>query len=49
MDGTGGYYGEWNKSIREWQFSYGFTYAWTVMRNSERDYKEKEGNWVGKN
>ena len=42
MDGTGGHYAEQNKSIRERQLSYGFTHMWNI-RNSERDYKEKEG------
>ena len=48
MVGIGGYYAEWNKSIRERQSSYGFTHMWNI-RNSERDYMGKEGNWVGKN
>ena len=43
MVGTGGYYAEWNKSVRERQSSYGFTHTW-IIRNSVRDYKGKEGN-----
>ena len=42
VDGTGGYYAEGSKSIREGQ-SYGFTHT-GIIRNSERDYKGKEGN-----
>ena len=45
MDGTGGYYAEWNKSIEEGQLSYGLTHMGNI-RNSERDYKRNEGNWV---
>ena len=45
IDGTGGYYAEWNKSIRERQLSYGFTYMWNI-RNSQREGKEE--SWMGK-
>ena len=31
MDGPGGQYAKWNKSIRERQISYDFTYMWNLM------------------
>ena len=46
MDGTGGYHAEWSKSIRG-QSSYGFTHTGNI-KNSEWDFKGKEGKWVGK-
>ena len=44
--GTGGYYTS-ETSQSEKRQSYGFTHMWNI-RNSKRDYKGKEGNWVGK-
>ena len=46
MDGTGGYYAEQNKSIRERQL-YGFTHVWNI-RNSAEDHREREGKQNGK-
>ena len=42
MDGTGGDYAEWNKSSRESQLSYGFTYLWNIRNNME-----DTGRWKG--
>ena len=42
MDGTGGYYAEQNKSIRERQLSYGFIQMRNI-RNSTEDHRGKEG------
>ena len=42
MDGTGRYYAEQNKSIRERQLSYGFTYMWNI-RNSMEDIRRSKG------
>ena len=42
MDGTGGYYAEQNKSIRERQLSYGFTHMWNI-RNSAEYHRERDG------
>ena len=47
MDGTGGYYAERNKSIRERQLSYGLTYMWNIRNNAE-DHREREGKLNGK-
>ena len=47
VDDTGGYYAEWRKSIGGGQPLYGFTHMGNI-RNNERDYKRKEGTWVGK-
>ena len=46
MDGTGGDYAEWNKSSRESQLSYGFTYLWSI-RNNTKDMGcwRGEGSW----
>ena len=46
MNGTGEYYAEWSKSIREGQSLYGFTHMGNI-KNSERDYRGKERKWVG--
>ena len=46
IGGTGRYNAEQSKPIRG-QSSYGFTHMGNI-RNSENDYKGKEGNWVGK-
>ena len=42
MDGTGAYYAEQNKSSRERQLSYGFTYMWNIS-NSREDHRGREG------
>ena len=42
MDGTGGDYAEWNKSSRESQLSYSFTYLWSIRNNTE-----DIGRWRG--
>ena len=31
MDGSGEYYAEWNKPVRERQIPYAFTYMWNLM------------------
>ena len=46
MDGTGGYYAEQNKSIRQRQL-YGFTHMWNI-RNSTEDHRGREGKLNGK-
>ena len=46
-DGTGGYYIECNKSVRERQLSYGFTHMWYI-RNSAEDHKGREGTLKGR-
>ena len=43
MNGTGEYYAEWSKSIREGQSLYGFTHTGSI-KNSERDHRGKERN-----
>ena len=46
MDGTGGDYAEWNKSSRESQWSYGFTYLWSITNNTEDMGRWRgEGSW----
>ena len=45
MDGTGGYYAEWSKSIGEGQTLYGLIHLGNI-KNSEKDYRE-ERKWVG--
>jgi len=47
VDGTGGDYAERNKSIRERQLSYHFTYTWNI-RNSTEDHRGREGKLKGK-
>ena len=46
MDGTGGDYAEWNKSSRESQLSYGFTYLWGI-RNNMKDTRRGKGKVRG--
>jgi len=46
VDGIGGYYAEWNKSITERPLSFGFTHMWNI-RNSAEDHRGREGNWMG--
>ena len=41
MDGTGGYYAKWNKSIREKQI-YDFTHMWN-LRNSTNEHRGRKG------
>ena len=36
VDGTGGYYAEWSKSVGEGQTVYGFTHTENI-KNSEKD------------
>ena len=36
MDGPGGYYAKWNKSVRERQTPYDFTYMWNIKNKIER-------------
>ena len=46
IDGTGGDYAEENKSSRESQLSYGFTYLWSIRNNMEDMGRWKgEGSW----
>ena len=47
MDETGGYHAEWSKWIGKGQSLYGSTHTGNI-RNSARDYRGKEGKWVGK-
>ena len=42
VDGTGGYYAKWNKSVRESQISYIFTHMWN-LRNLTEDHGGREG------
>ena len=42
MDGTRGYYAKQNKSVRERQIQYDFTYIWN-LRNKIDEYRRKEG------
>ena len=42
MDGTRGYYAKQNKSVRERQIPYDFTYIWN-LRNKIDEHKRKEG------
>ena len=42
MDGTGGAYAKRNKSNREGDLSYAFTYLWNI-RNSMEDIKRRKG------
>jgi len=48
MDGTGGDYAKWNKSSRESQLSYGFTYLWNIRNNME-DIRRRKGKMGGGN
>ena len=45
MDGTGGYYAKWNKSVRERQIPYIFTHVWILIILTE-DYVGWEGEKV---
>ena len=42
VDGTGGYYAEWNMSVREGQISYVFIHMW-ILRNLTEDHGGREG------
>ena len=42
IDRTGGYYAKWNKSRREKQIPYVFTYMW-ILRNSTKTRGEEKG------
>ena len=42
VDGTRGYYAEWNNSIRERQLSYDFIRMWN-LRNRKEDHRGREG------
>ena len=52
VDRTGGYYAEWNKSVRGWQLSYIFTCMWNLRnltedrggREGEKNFKQREAN-----
>ena len=45
MDGTGGDYAKRNKSSRESQVSYGFTYLWSIRNNTEDIGRWREVRW----
>ena len=46
MDRTGRDYAEWNKSSRESQLSYGFTYLWSITNSMEDKGRWRgEGSW----
>ena len=42
VDGTGGYYVKWNKSVRKRQMSYDFTHMWN-LRNKTDGHRGREG------
>ena len=48
VDGTGEYYAEWNKSVRERQISYVFTHMWN-LRNLTEDHGGREGKRIVSN
>ena len=48
VDGTGGYYAKWNKSVRERQISYVFTHMWD-LRNLAEDHEGREGEKIVSN
>ena len=43
IDGTGGYYAKWNKSVREQQISHDFTHMWN-LRNLTDGHRGRVGN-----
>ena len=47
MDGTGGDYTKGNKSNRERQLSYSFTYSWNI-RNSRDIVRRRKGKMKGR-
>ena len=42
VDGTGGYYAKWSKSVRERQISCVFTHVWN-LKNLTEDHRGREG------
>ena len=46
VGGTGRYYAEQNKSIRERQLPYGFIHMWNI-RNTMGDHRVREGKLKG--
>ena len=41
MDGLRGYYAKWNKSVRERQIPYDFTYMWNLKGNINEQTNQK--------
>ena len=41
MDGTRGYYAKWNKSDRERQVLYDFTYMWKLKKTKQMNKHNK--------
>ena len=42
---TWGYYAKWNKSEREKQIPYGFTYMWNLKNKINEQTKLKQTHW----
>ena len=42
MAGPGGYYAKWNKSDRERQIPYDFTYMWNLKNKISEQTKQKQ-------
>ena len=42
MDGSRGYYAKWNKSGRERQIPYDFTYMWNLKNKINEQTKQKQ-------
>ena len=42
MDGYRNYYAQWNKSDREWQILYDFTYMWYLKIKTNEQYNRTE-------
>ena len=42
MDGSIGYYTKWNKSDRERQMPYDFTYMWNLKQKQKSELKDTE-------
>lgn len=45
MDESIGYYAKWNKSYRERQIPYDFTYMWN-LKNRNKTVIDTENKWV---
>ena len=45
MDGTGGRYAKWNKSVRETQTSHDFTHMWNLRYKTD-EHRGKEGRII---
>ena len=49
MDGPGGYYDELNKSDRETQMPYVFTYMWNLKNKINEQVEQKQSDWYREN